>query len=124
LKKRVIETSAKKARKTKDGWAKYMREYRLIRPDVCKNIDLKKNFGIDLEFFNYLLKKQGYVCAICKMPETTLNRRHHNPQSLTVDHNHTTGVVRGLLCNNCNRAIGLLKDDTKILLAAVDYLGA
>ena len=43
-------------------------------------------------------------------------------KSLSVDHCHTTGKVRGLLCQSCNTGIGLLKEDTKLFMAAIEYL--
>lgn len=64
-----------------------------------------------------MLEAQGGVCAICKGPETKPNAKY-----LAVDHDHATGAVRGLLCNNCNRAIGLLGDDAERLIAGADYL--
>ncbi|QSM04369.1 hypothetical protein PROPHIGD43A-4_59 [Mycobacterium phage prophiGD43A-4] len=51
-------------------------------------------------------------CAICG----------DAPESLVVDHNHETGAVRGLLCNNCNRCLGLLKDNIEVLTSAAAYL--
>ncbi len=61
------------------------------------------------------LDAQGARCAICSRPG-------HPTKGLHVDHCHTTGKVRGLLCYNCNNAIGRLKDDTRILLEAVAYI--
>lgn len=48
----------------------------------------------------------------------------HNPDGrrLAVDHNHETGQIRGLLCSNCNRAIGLLRDDAGLMRKAADYV--
>lgn len=68
-----------------------------------------------------MLSIQGGVCAICKKPE---RHRSNGPKvkRLAVDHDHTTGEVRGLLCNNCNRALGLFGDDVTALQAAIDYL--
>lgn len=56
-------------------------------------------------------KAQGGVCAICE-----------KARKLVVDHDHETGKVRGLLCNQCNTALGLFKDDTVSLARAVEYL--
>lgn len=72
--------------------------------------------------YNYqtLVKMQNNLCAICNKPET--DTRHGRIKRLAVDHCHTTLVVRGLLCANCNRAIGLLKDSEKLLSNAINYL--
>jgi hypothetical protein len=67
--------------------------------------------------FETRLEEQGGVCAICTQPETS--KRY---KTLAVDHCHTSGRIRGLLCSSCNRGIGLLKDDTDVLQAAIKYL--
>ena len=59
---------------------------------------------------------QDYKCAICNVHEENVNR------GLVIDHNHDTDRVRGWLCHNCNRAIGMLKDDAFVLRRAVAYL--
>lgn len=64
-----------------------------------------------------MLEAQEGVCAICGKPETKPNAKY-----LAVDHNHETGVIRGLLCNNCNRALGLLGDNVETLQNAINYL--
>jgi len=108
--------------KTKADHAEYMREYRKRTPEIHKRMALKKDFGITLEYYYELLEKQNHVCAICFQPETTWNKKHHKPQSLSVDHCHVTGKIRGLLCNNCNRGVGLLQDNPTILQSALTYL--
>lgn len=75
----------------------------------------KGKYGIDHIGYAELLKEQNGVCKICK--ELSKNKKR-----LAVDHCHVTGKVRGLLCDCCNRALGLLKDSTDVLLAAADYL--
>ena len=67
-----------------------------------------------------MYEQQNGVCAICGKPETKV--QYGKIQPLTVDHNHETGKVRGLLCFNCNIAIGKLKDDIVLLEKAIDYL--
>lgn len=79
--------------------------------------DLRAKYGISLAEYEAILAAQGGVCAICRQPETKPNATH-----LAVDHDHGTGRVRGLLCNNCNRGVGLLADDPDRLSAAADYL--
>lgn len=77
---------------------------------------LLKNFNFSADAYEALLDKQNGLCAICFMPPSG------RVKWLCVDHNHTTGEIRGLLCNHCNRAIGLLRDDPQIAANAADYL--
>lgn len=79
---------------------------------------LKRKFGIGIDEYNKMLKKQNNSCAICKST-TTQDRRTNN---FPVDHCHKTGKVRGLLCNHCNRALGMFKDNIESLKSAISYL--
>ena len=81
---------------------------------------LRRKFGLEIDVYESLCKKQNNLCAICERPEESFQNGH--VKSLAVDHNHTTGKIRGLLCNNCNRAIGLLGDSIPILEKAISYL--
>ena len=69
-----------------------------------------------------MYEAQGGVCAICHQPETTTSRNVERVKMLSIDHDHETSKIRGLLCNNCNRAIGLLKDDVGVMLNAIEYI--
>jgi hypothetical protein len=82
---------------------------------------LKYTYGKDfgLEQYENILQEQNEVCAICLNPNTN-GRKDSN--SLYVDHNHSTGKVRGLLCSNCNRMLGLVGDNISTLQSAVLYL--
>jgi len=71
--------------------------------------------------YERLLNQQEGRCAICRAPEGHRSCRRKSC-SLAVDHDHTTGRVRGLLCNNCNRGLGRFKDSIQLLKAAVRYL--
>jgi hypothetical protein len=72
-------------------------------------------YGIDFEDWARLYEKQKHRCAGCG--------RQLDFSFLThVDHNHTTGKVRGLLCKGCNNAIGETRDNPRILRALADYL--
>lgn len=74
---------------------------------------IKNRYGITEKDFNKRLEQQKNLCAICfKKPNTRLH----------IDHCHKTSKVRGLLCGNCNRALGLLKDNTMFLAKAIEYL--
>ena len=85
-------------------------------PLVRKSRKLKYNYGITLEDYNNKLKEQDNVCAICKSDKPGGNGDFY------VDHNHTTGQVRGLLCHWCNFMIGQSKESPEILSAGIDYL--
>lgn len=76
---------------------------------------LRLNYGITMEEYEVLKESQENKCAICDT-EGTFEKR------LVIDHDHTTGYVRQLLCDNCNRGIGLLGDDANRLQKATDYL--
>ena len=68
------------------------------------------------------LRAQGGVCAVCGQPETVIDKRTGVPRELSVDHEHTTGCIRGLLCIGCNIALGHMHDSPDLLRAAADYL--
>lgn len=88
-----------------------------------RRLQLKADYGITPEQYEAMLTAQGGVCAICGQEERTIDPRSKRPYvRLPVDHCHTTGNVRGLLCHRCNRAIGLLGDDPELLRRAADYL--
>ena len=78
---------------------------------------LRNLYGMTEEQYQELLIKQGHCCAICGTDKPTGKWR-----TFGVDHCHHTGKVRGLLCNECNRGIGLLKDSPELVLKAYDYL--
>lgn len=80
---------------------------------------LKKKYGMTGEEYQLLLEQQGGVCAICGLPER-VKKRDGKPRRLGVDHDHDTGLIRGLLCHFCNSCIGMLTE--KQLEQAVVYL--
>lgn len=77
---------------------------------------LKQVYGITLEEYEQMSRGQGDVCKICKEPEKKLARK------LSIDHNHDTGEIRGLLCSLCNLMLGHAKDSILILESAIVYL--
>ncbi len=78
-------------------------------------------YGLTLDQYDILLESQNGVCKICKNPET---RKHQSGRvkKLSVDHDHDTMRVRGLLCSRCNAGIGLLGEKSSALFAAAEYL--
>ena len=77
-------------------------------------------YRITINDYLDIAERQGFVCAICGRENFAMGDTHSG--LLVVDHDHTTGKVRGLLCHNCNRALGLLQDSTDTLKAAISYL--
>lgn len=80
-----------------------------------------KRYGLTLEEYRELEKRVTGKCEICLKPPRC-RKAWRADSRLHIDHDHETGKVRGLLCTDCNRAIGLLGDDADTLLRAADYL--
>lgn len=91
--------------KEKDEYSRKQREKMLVR-----------NYGITQTEYDKLLKSQGNCCALCGVHDEDSSVKFH------VDHCHTTGKVRGILCQTCNQALGLFRDDVSVLKRAIDYL--
>lgn len=83
--------------------------------EMNRAYSLRRFYKMTVEQFEQLLASQGNRCAIC---ETT----DPGPKNFHVDHDHKTDRIRGILCNNCNRGIGYLKDSAEVLQKAVEYL--
>lgn len=86
-------------------------------PDTHYDYMLKKSYGLSKKDYEQMLADQDGKCAICGKTEST-----GRSGKLHVDHCHTTGMVRGLLCCNCNQGIGRFLDDPKLLISAAAYL--
>ena len=81
-----------------------------------RNAKLKAKYGITVKQYDSLPLAQDGRCPICRRPPPPSGRR------LAVDHDHKTGKVRGLLCADCNRAVGLMGDSPELLMRASLYL--
>ena len=77
-------------------------------------------FNVTQEQFEDMVTEQDGLCAICGKPEWVIYRG--KIRSLCIDHNHITGKIRRLLCNTCNRVLGLMGDDPERLRKAASYL--
>lgn len=99
---------------TKAAKAARMREWRRRNLLHAKNTEMKRRYGITLAQYSDMLSQQGGGCAICGATS--------DYYALAVDHCHSTGVVRGVLCSKCNRGLGAFADDPKRLENAVSYL--
>lgn len=95
---------------------RYHKEYYEKRKLTWRKANLKKKYNLTLEQYSEMLQKQDNKCAICGIDRKDCKKDH------AVDHCHTTGKIRGLLCENCNRALGKFKDSTDLLHKAIEYL--
>lgn len=81
-------------------------------------LHMKRSYRLGFKEYEQMLFSQNGVCAICSGEPP----KNQHKTRLNIDHCHTTGKVRGLLCDACNRAIGLLKDSPDLLNKAISYL--
>ena len=79
-------------------------------------LDRMRRYGMSQEFFWDMWESQNAQCAICLVDLVITSKTTH------VDHCHVTGTVRGILCQACNMVLGHAKDNTDVLLRAVEYL--
>lgn len=83
--------------------------------EKSRDYSLRYRYGMTSSQFDIMFESQGRICALC-------NSDKSDSKNFVVDHCHKTGKVRGILCSYCNRALGMLKDDTEILKKAIIYL--
>ena len=88
-----------------------------------RNKALRKRYGITVEEYNLMFERQNGLCACCGNPETLVNKFTGELQKLSVDHDHVTGLNRGLTCARCNRfVIPAVEHWAAIIPAAKKYL--
>lgn len=89
-----------------------------------RKITIERKYGLTEEDYFRILADQGGTCAICPRTDGRSKQTKQSPTKFhfAVDHDHDTGVTRGLLCDTCNRALGMFGDDPDILRSAIAYL--
>jgi endogenous inhibitor of DNA gyrase (YacG/DUF329 family) len=92
-------------------------KWRKEHPDRARAKQLRDNYGITIEQYNQMFDAQDGKCAICGRHQSEFKRH------LSVDHDHTTGKIRKLLCTACNSAVGLLRENVEIAQNLISYLG-
>lgn len=105
---------------TPEGKRAYDKSHRQRKPEWHRKANLKRDFGITIEQYEDALVSQGGVCAICARHE--VEERSGKRKQLAVDHDHSDGTMRGLLCGACNNGLGRFEDDVTRLRAAIAYL--
>lgn len=98
------------------------RQYRIDNPERSKSYTLQRDYGISLGEYEELMRRQNGCCAICKRADGDERNNNNGSKRLSVDHDHKTGAIRGLLCTMCNQGIGALQDSTTLLKLAIEYL--
>jgi hypothetical protein len=115
---------------TKDGRNNQCRKCiknnkRRLKPEEHKTkrrkMKLQHNYKLTPEQYDKMFTDQNGVCALCSKPESAVSN-NGRIKNLCVDHCHKTNKIRGLLCNWCNRGLGLFRDDALILRLAADYI--
>ena len=91
----------------------HQRQLRLERVGWKADEHRRQRYGVTGNEYQRLVDEQGGTCAICRRPPEKV---------LHIDHDHKTGLYRGLLCRRCNRSIGLFEDDPCLLRLAAEYL--
>lgn len=99
----------------KDRKKESSRLWYLRNKDKVHNVGMSK-YGITTEIYQQMLTAQNNCCKICNRHESEFTKK------LAVDHCHQTGKVRGLLCNPCNRLLGLAKENIEVLKEAILFL--
>ena len=87
-----------------------------------KYTNLKSRYGITKDEWHWMLKEQYGKCKICNREMEIELGNGNNSIGCHVDHCHETGIIRGLLCNSCNKGLGFFKDDVSALQSAIIYL--
>ncbi len=108
-KREWVDTRCKKCRNT------LLKRWHLKNPDYKRRSSLKNKFGITLEKYNEIFLSQKGCCRICGRHQSTQKK------ALAVDHNHESGEIRALLCQNCNVGLGNFQDSVEILEKAIEY---
>jgi uncharacterized membrane protein YvbJ len=96
--------------KNKNEWAKK-------NPKLRHKGQSKSKYSITGEQYDAIYSD---LCAVCGKPET--DKRNGKIRMLSIDHNHDTGKIRGMLCGKCNKALGLLDENIDILLSMIKYI--
>lgn len=114
--------SARYRRENREKCAAYNKQWHMNNRERRLLDAVARRHGISGDAYIQLLLLQEGVCAICRKPEVLRDNRSGLVKNLSVDHDHATGAIRGLLCTRCNSAIAYFQEDAASLRRAADYL--
>ena len=106
--------------KNREKMREYGNTYYKENRDKMYQNSLMRKYGVTLDDYDRMLEEQNGVCKICE--GTCHHTQRRETGTLSVDHCHETGLVRGLLCSHCNSLLGWARDNTDTLRKAIDYL--
>lgn len=112
----------KEGESKKDWYARKWSDRQAKNPQMESDRSIRRKFGLNRDQYNEMLNKQNGVCEICKQPETAFAFKTGEIRKLAIDHCHTTGKIRDLLCFSCNGTIGKVKESIELLEAMKQYL--
>jgi len=117
-KEQILASEKKSRQKNIEHYREFRRQYhqknKARRNLNIKKCNLKRKYNLTPEEVDAMLSGQSFSCLICH-GDLRILKRH-------IDHNHKTGKVRGILCSNCNKGIGMLGENTETLSRAISYL--
>lgn len=127
IEKELTEYSFKRPTNRKPGFqcrcksccAEDTKDWYTKNKDKAKDYRLRKAYGFGLDEYNARLLAQSFSCPLCGVE---FSDGDFGPNSPVVDHCHTQGHVRGILCNECNRGLGYFHDNKEALMKAAQYL--
>lgn len=102
----------------------YQRQYRLNTLRKQHDSVLRRYYGVGVDWYEQTLSEQGGLCAVCRRGERSQDPKTGKVRRLSVDHCHGKGHVRGLLCSDCNRGLGMFQHDPARMETAIAYLRA
>jgi hypothetical protein len=121
---KVAATKQRWIERNPDKRSTASREWQARNAEYVRNNSYKFKYGFSTLAYDSMLEVQGGGCAICSKTAEQQFRSDGSPRRLAVDHCHSTNFVRGILCQDCNRILGLARDNPEILNNAACYLEA
>ena len=118
--KNEVRVKDGKTSRCKECIANGAKNFKSRQPKHRWLVKIKHKYGLTESDYNEKLESQGLRCAICALHIS--DYKHATMKRFSVDHDHVTGKVRGLLCNRCNQGIGLLDDSALVCSNASLYL--